>query len=77
VALQKEFSRNVCDFELLRAQKRLKFHQGEDNIYFVGGYTNGIGLHENCLNQSLKIAEAIQKDVLSPTSNNYPLFFSN
>jgi len=76
VALQKEFSRNVCDFELLRAQKRLKFHQGEGNLYFIGGYTNGIGLHENCLNQSLKIAEAIDKDILAPLPN-YPLFFSN
>jgi|GEM_PF-1532542 predicted NAD/FAD-binding protein len=76
VALQKEFSRNVCDFELLRAQKRLKFHQGEGNLYFIGGYTNGIGLHENCLNQSLKIAEAIDKDILAPLTN-YPLLFSN
>jgi hypothetical protein len=54
----------------------LKFYQGEDNIYFVGGYTNGIGLHENCLNQSLKIAEAIQKDILLPIDN-CPLLFSN
>ncbi|TRX32386.1 hypothetical protein FNW52_17030 [Flavobacterium sp. ZT3R18] len=61
--LIKEFSRNICNFDLLQSQKSLKFHQGKNNIYFVGGYTNGIGLHENCLKQSKKIAEIIQKSI--------------
>ncbi len=60
--LVKEFSRNICDFDLLKSQKQLKFQQGKNNIYFVGGYTNGIGLHENCLYQSAKIAKTIYKD---------------
>jgi predicted NAD/FAD-binding protein len=55
----KEFYRNICDFSALRAQEQLKFHQGISNIYFTGGYSNGIGLHENCLQQSLKISELI------------------
>ncbi|MFN0037444.1 MAG: FAD-dependent oxidoreductase [Saprospiraceae bacterium] len=59
--LIKEFSRNICDFDLLRSQKQLKLHQGKNNIYFVGGYTNGIGLHENCLIQSAIIAKKIHE----------------
>ncbi len=59
--LVKEFSRNICDFDLLRSQKELRSHQGRNNVYFVGGYTNGIGLHENCLIQSEKIAAKIHR----------------
>jgi predicted NAD/FAD-binding protein len=57
--LIKEFSRNVCDFDLLQAQEQLKGEQGKNSVYFVGGYTNGIGLHENCLVQSAGIAKKI------------------
>ena len=59
--LIKEFSRNICDFDLLRAQKQIKGQQGKNNVYFVGGYTNGIGLHENCLLQSAGVAKKIGK----------------
>ncbi len=59
--LVKEFSRNICDFDLLQSQKQLKSQQGKNNVYFVGGYTDGIGLHENCLSQSARIADIIHK----------------
>ena len=57
--LVKEFSRNLCDFELLQAQQELPLLQGQNGLYFTGGYTNGIGLHENCLKQSEEIAEVL------------------
>jgi len=59
--LVKEFRRNICDFDLLRAQRELLLQQGIDGIYFTGGYTNGIGLHENCLQQSFEIAEVLHR----------------
>ena len=64
IPLVKEFSRNICDFDLLQAQEQLRFQQGEGDIYFTGEYTNGIGLHENCLRQSLKISESIEVDTM-------------
>ncbi len=57
--LIKKFRRNICDFKLLDAQAKLKLEQGKNRLYFVGGYTQGIGLHENCLRQSAFIANRI------------------
>lgn len=60
--LVKEFSRNICDFDLLQAQKDLQLVQGKNGLYFTGGYTNGIGLHENCLKQSAEIAALLYRE---------------
>ncbi len=76
VNLIKKFRRNICDFKLLEAQVKLKAEQGKNSLYFAGGYTQGIGLHENCLRQSSLIADMISaktkspKQILTPSDKN-------
>ncbi|MCB0706626.1 MAG: hypothetical protein KDC34_15030 [Saprospiraceae bacterium] len=65
-ALVKTFSRNICDFDLQEAQRKLPKLQGESGLYFTGGYTNGIGLHENCLKQSAAIANLLGREISKP-----------
>jgi uncharacterized protein len=74
--LIKEFSRNICDFDLLKVQEQLEGQQGKNNVYFVGGYTNGIGLHENCLVQSAGVANKIGSafQILSKPLNVQPIY---
>jgi uncharacterized protein len=50
---------NVLDLECLAAQEKMQELQGENDIYFAGGWTLGAGLHEECWVQGQKIANFI------------------
>jgi hypothetical protein len=42
------FYHNIFDFDAMYAQDELVNFQGVNNIHYVGGYTKGAGLHEEC-----------------------------
>ncbi|MBF0194206.1 MAG: FAD-dependent oxidoreductase [Magnetococcales bacterium] len=42
------FYHNIFDTDAMLAQGQLVKYQGVNNIHFVGGYTKGSGLHEEC-----------------------------
>ena len=50
---------NVFNFDCLAAQTTINGLQGENNLYFAGGWTNGAGLHEECWIQGQAIARMI------------------
>jgi predicted NAD/FAD-binding protein len=50
---------NVFDFACQAAQTEIVGYQGNNNLYFAGGWTCGAGLHEECWIQGQKIAAQI------------------
>jgi len=50
---------NVLDLECLAAQEQMQKLQGDNDLYFAGGWTLGAGLHEECWEQGQKIAQFI------------------
>ena len=50
---------NVFDFACLSAQAEIQTLQGEQGLYFAGGWTVGAGLHEECWIQGQAIAQQI------------------
>ena len=53
------FYHNILDFDACAAQDRLPALQGKDATYFVGGYTRGSGLHEECWIAGMEVARLI------------------
>ena len=54
-------SHNTLDFRSMEQQKKIHFLQGENGLYFSGGWTVGAGLHEECY----QAAQAAVKKYLS------------
>jgi uncharacterized protein len=50
---------NVLDLECLAAQEKMQALQGQNDLYFAGGWTLGAGLHEECWEQGQQIAKFI------------------
>lgn len=50
---------NVFNFDCLSAQAEISTLQGQNNLYFAGGWTLGAGLHEECWIQGMTIANQI------------------
>ena len=50
---------NVFDCDCLSAQAEILTSQGQNNLYFAGGWTLGAGLHEECWIQGINIAHQI------------------
>ncbi len=50
---------NVFDFACMQAQAAIVPLQGQNNLYFAGGWTHGSGLHEECWTQGIDIASQI------------------
>ena len=50
---------NVFNFECLEVQKEIDTLQGQNCLYFAGGWTRGAGLHEECWVQGQEIATMI------------------
>jgi uncharacterized protein len=54
------FSHNVLNHSALIAQENLqKIVQGQNNIFFTGGWTVGAGLHEECLLSARSVCDQI------------------
>ena len=57
-AIKWDFPHNVLDLDGMDAQARLDAHQGQNGLYFTGGWSYGSGLHEECWQQSQAVARA-------------------
>ncbi len=53
------FPHNVVDFAALSAQQHLPPLQGRNNVYFAGGWTLGAGLHEECWEAAVRVADML------------------
>jgi predicted NAD/FAD-binding protein len=54
------FPHNVVSLQAMSAQENLLPHvQGQNNVFFVGGWTNGAGLQEECWLASQAVAQQI------------------
>lgn len=54
------FSHNVLNHSALIAQENLQdIVQGQNNIFFTGGWTVGAGLHEECLISAMSVCKRI------------------
>lgn len=58
------FQHNIVNADTLKAQKllwgrRRKGVQGQNNIYFTGGWTWGTGLHEDCYNSAEQVVNLL------------------
>jgi predicted NAD/FAD-binding protein len=62
---------NVFNFDCLNAQSAINSWQGENGLYFAGGWTNGAGLHEECWIQGQNIATMILNPGARPTDHLY------
>lgn len=60
------FKHNVLDFDCLNAQAALVGLQGgrHANLYFVGGWTKGAGLHEECWDCAEEVSKKLIDDAL-------------
>jgi predicted NAD/FAD-binding protein len=58
-----ELRHNVLNFDCLSAQVEIQTYQGVNNLYFAGGWTLGAGLHEECWEQGMAIAQQIATGV--------------
>ncbi len=56
---------NVFDFACMRAQAAIIPFQGQNNVYFAGGWTHGSGLHEECWTQGIDVAGKILAHIQS------------
>jgi len=54
------FRHNLITTKSMEAQSYLHDHQGDDGLYFTGGWTYGAGLHEEILTVSEDIARIIR-----------------
>jgi predicted NAD/FAD-binding protein len=53
------FPHNVLTVEALQAQAQLPAVQGQNNLFFTGGWTVGAGLQEECLESARSVAQHI------------------
>lgn len=53
----------VFDFDCMQAQTDIKAQQGKAGIYYASGWTAGSGLHIECWQQGIDVAEMIMKSV--------------
>ncbi|MBW4648763.1 MAG: FAD-dependent oxidoreductase [Kastovskya adunca ATA6-11-RM4] len=53
------FPHNVVSLATIAAQAKLPEVQGQNSIYFTGGWTKGAGLHEECWHSAQNIANLI------------------
>jgi len=51
---------NLVSVDSMAAQRYLPSMQGINNLYFTGGWTNGAGLHEEIIAQSLDVASRLR-----------------
>lgn len=56
---------NVFNFDCLSAQAEIQTLQGQNKLFFAGGWTIGAGLHEECWLQGMAIAQQIATGVAS------------
>jgi predicted NAD/FAD-binding protein len=67
------FPHNVVTLNAMSAQEDLKHVQGQNNVFFVGGWTNGAGLQQECLVAS----EAVAKQIVSGQPHNAEFYNSH
>jgi predicted NAD/FAD-binding protein len=60
------FPHNVYNLSAIAAQERLPAIQGQNNVFFTGGWTHGAGLQEECILSAQEVA----KLVLNPHAEN-------
>jgi predicted NAD/FAD-binding protein len=53
------FRHNTITTESMRAQRHLPSLQGENSLYFTGGWTFGAGLHEEILHNSRRVSHKL------------------
>ncbi len=53
------FPHNVVSLATIAAQEKLPNVQGQNGIYFTGGWTRGAGLHEECWHSAQNVAHLI------------------
>lgn len=68
---QAYFKHNMVNTESLKAQKLLwgrhrRGVQGQNSIYFTGGWTWGTGLHEDCYNSAQQVVDLLLVHLLEP-----------
>lgn len=65
------FYHNVLNHASLIAQENLhNIVQGQNNIFFTGGWTKGAGLHEECWLSAMSVSELILNSKLAEPRNN-------
>ncbi len=67
------FPHNVLSVSALMAQNFLWKHvQGENNVYFTGGWTLGVGLHEECWISAMQVRDLFRNPG-APIENTYDI----
>jgi predicted NAD/FAD-binding protein len=68
------FPHNVVSLDAMDAQEQLKHVQSQNHVFFVGGWTNGAGLQQECLLMSKAVAKHIITGVphYEDTYNSHP-----
>jgi predicted NAD/FAD-binding protein len=56
----RHFPHSVVNFGALKAQQEVWATQGENNVYFAGGWTLGAGLHEECWEAATRVADLLR-----------------
>jgi len=54
-----QFNHNVMNMDAFKAQEAMDAFQGKANIWYVGGYTIGAGLQEECWNGAIEAAKKV------------------